>query len=64
MQVCIFEMGVFHVVLLFLGCECEDRPGMLSQSPRFVLTIFNITNEQEGAPWESQERQDEGRRYC
>ena len=42
-------MGVFHVVLLFLGCECEDRPGMLSQSPRFVLTIFNITNEQEGA---------------
>ena len=51
------------MVLLLLGCESEDRIGMLSQNPVFVLTMLDMTNEQEIALGKSQERQDEGGKY-
>ena len=44
------------MVLLLLGCDCEDGLVMFSQNSMFVLIILNVTNEQERALGHSQER--------
>lgn len=50
------------MVLLFLGCESDDRIGMFSQNPVFVLIILDMTNGEEIALGKSQGRQNEGRK--